>query len=187
MFSSVQSLSHVQLFVTPWTAPPQTSLSIINSRGLLKLMSIELVMPSNHLILYCPLLLPPSIFPNIWIFSNVSSSHQVAKVLEFPASASVLPVNIQDWFPLDWTGWIYPSIKYKVSSLKKKKNWKSGSKPIFDQLISSTVVRSFNGERRVFSTSSVGTTDYPYAEEWIWTSTIYKNHLKKDQRPKYKI
>ena len=68
--SSVQSLSHVQLFVTPWTATHQTSLS--NSWSWLKLMSIELVMPSNHLILCCPLLLPPSIFPIIRVFSNES-------------------------------------------------------------------------------------------------------------------
>ena len=71
-FSSVQSLSHVRLFVTPWTAARQASLSITNSRSLLKLMSIELVMPSNHLILCYPLLLPPSIFPSIRVFSNES-------------------------------------------------------------------------------------------------------------------
>ena len=71
-FSSVQSLSHVQLFATPWTAALQASLSITNSRSLLKLMSIESVMPSNHLIFCRPLLLPPSIFPNIKIFSNES-------------------------------------------------------------------------------------------------------------------
>ena len=69
---SVQSLSHVQLFATPWTAAHQASLSITNSWSLLKLMSIESVMPSNHLILYCPLLLPPSIFPSIRVFSNES-------------------------------------------------------------------------------------------------------------------
>ena len=71
-FSSVQSLSHVWLFATPWTAACQASLSIINSRSLLKLVSIELIMPSRHLILCCPLLLPPSIFPNIRVFSNES-------------------------------------------------------------------------------------------------------------------
>ena len=71
MLSSVQSLSHVQLFVTPWTAARQASLSITNSWSLLKLMSIESMMPSNHLILCHPLLLP-SIFPNIWVFSNES-------------------------------------------------------------------------------------------------------------------
>ena len=71
-FSSVQSLSHVQLFATPWTAAHQASLSITNSQSLLKLMSIELVIPSNHLILCHPLLLLPSIFPSIRVFSNKS-------------------------------------------------------------------------------------------------------------------
>ena len=71
-FSSVQLLSHVRLFVTPWTAACQASLSITNSQSLLKLMSIESVMPSNHLILCRPLLLPPSIFPSIGVFSNES-------------------------------------------------------------------------------------------------------------------
>ena len=69
VISSVQSLSCVRLFVTPWTAACQASLSIINSWSLLKLMSIELVMPSNHLIFCCPLLLLPSIFPSITVFS----------------------------------------------------------------------------------------------------------------------
>ena len=73
--SSVQSLSHVQLFVTPWTAAHQASLSITNSQSLLKLMSIESVMPSNHLILCRPLLLPPSIFPSIRVFSSESVLH----------------------------------------------------------------------------------------------------------------
>ena len=72
MISSVQSLSHVWLFATPWTAARQASLSITNSRNLLKLMSIESVIPSNHLILCCPLLLLPSIFPRIRVFSYES-------------------------------------------------------------------------------------------------------------------
>ena len=72
-FSSVQSLSHVQLFPTPWTAACQASLSIPNSQRLLKLMCIESVMPSNHLILCHPLLLLPSIFPSIRVFSNEST------------------------------------------------------------------------------------------------------------------
>ena len=72
LISSVQLLSRVQLFVTPWTAARQASLSITNSQSLLKLMSIESMMPSNHLILYCPLLLLPSIFPSIRVFSNES-------------------------------------------------------------------------------------------------------------------
>ena len=72
MFSSVQSLSHVRLFATPWPAARQTSLSITNFWSLLKLMFIESVMPSNHLILCRPLLLPPSIYPSIRVFSNES-------------------------------------------------------------------------------------------------------------------
>ena len=74
-FSSVQLLSHVWLFVTPWTAARQASLSITNSWSLLKLISIELVMPFNHLVLCRPLLLLPSIFPNIRVFSNESALH----------------------------------------------------------------------------------------------------------------
>ena len=72
LFSSVQLLSHVRLFATPWTAACQVSLYITNSRSLLKLMSIELVMPSNHLIFCHPLLHPPSISPSIRVFSNES-------------------------------------------------------------------------------------------------------------------
>ena len=71
--SSVQLLSHVRLFATPWTAARQASLSITNSQNLLKLMCIESVMPSNHLILCHPLLLPPSIFPSIRVFSDESA------------------------------------------------------------------------------------------------------------------
>ena len=80
--SSVQSLSWVWLFETPWTAAHQATLSITNSLSLLKLRSIESVMPSNHLIFCHPLFLLPSIFPSVRVFSNVSSLHQVAKVLE---------------------------------------------------------------------------------------------------------
>ena len=82
-FSSVQSLSHVKLFATPWTTALQASLSITDSWSLLKVMSIESVMPSNHLILCRPLLLLPSIFPSIRVFSNESVLHKGAKVLEF--------------------------------------------------------------------------------------------------------
>ena len=71
-FSSVQSLSRVRLFASPWTATRQAPLSITNSENLLKLMSIDSVMPSNHLILCCPLLLLPSIFPSIRVFSKES-------------------------------------------------------------------------------------------------------------------
>ena len=74
-FNTVQSLGHVQLFVTPWTAARQASLSITHSQSLLKLMSIESMMPSNHLILCRPLFLLPSIFPSIRVFSNESVLH----------------------------------------------------------------------------------------------------------------
>ena len=81
--SSVQLLSRVLLFVTPWSAAHQASLSITNSRSLLKLMSIKSLMPSNHLILCCPFLLLPSIFPSIRVFSNESVlCIKLAKVLE---------------------------------------------------------------------------------------------------------
>ena len=75
LFVVVQLLSHVQLFVTPWTIAHQASLSFTISRSLLKLMSVESVMPSNHLILCCPLLLLPSTFPSIRVFSNESILH----------------------------------------------------------------------------------------------------------------
>ena len=105
-FSSVQLLSHVQLFVTQWTAARQASRSITNSQSLPKLMSIELVMPSNHLILCRPLLLPPSIFPNIRVFSNESALPiRWAKYWNF--SFNISPSNEhQDWFDLGWTDWI---------------------------------------------------------------------------------
>ena len=82
-FSSVQSLSQVWLFVTPWIAAHQASLSITNSRSSLRLTSIELVMPSSHLILCRPLLLLPPIPPSISLFQWVNSLHEVAKVLDF--------------------------------------------------------------------------------------------------------
>ena len=105
--SSVQSLSHVWLFVTPWTAACQASLSITNSWSLLKLTSIESVMPSNHLILCCPLLLLPLVFPSIRVFSNKSVLHiRWPKYWSF--SFSISPSNEysglisfrMDWFDL---------------------------------------------------------------------------------------
>ena len=101
----VQLLSHVRLFVTPWTAACQASLSFTISQSLLKLMSIKLVLSSNHLVLYHPLLLLPSTFPNIRVFFLMSqlfgSGDQSIR-----ASASVLLMNTQGWFPLGLTGLI---------------------------------------------------------------------------------
>ena len=104
--SSLQSLSHVLLFLTPWSAAHQASLSITNSWSLDKLMSIESVMPSNHLILCHPLLLLPSIFPRIKVFPISQSFTSGGQSIRVSALASVLPMNIQDWFPLGMTGWI---------------------------------------------------------------------------------
>ena len=100
LFSSVQSLSHVRLFATPWITARQASLSITNSQSLLKLMAIKLVMPSSHLILChpfssCPQPLPSSgSFPMSQLFAWGGQSTGVS------ASASVLPMNTQDWSPL---------------------------------------------------------------------------------------
>ena len=102
MFSLVQPVSHVWLFATSWTAACQASLSIINSRSLLKLIIIESVMPSNNLILCHHLLLLPSIFPSIRLFSNESGGQSIGA----SALASVLPMSIQDWFSLGLTGWL---------------------------------------------------------------------------------
>ena len=104
--NSVQSLSHVRLFATPWTAARQASLSNTNSRSLLKLMSIESVMPSNHLILCHPLLLPSSIFPSIRVFSNES-----VLLIKWPKdwsfSFSISPSNEHPGlisYRMDWLG-----------------------------------------------------------------------------------
>ena len=101
--SSLQSLSRVQLFATPWTVAHQASLVIPNSQSLLKLMSIESMMPSNYLILCHPHLLP-SVFPDIRVFSNESSLRiRWLKYWSFNLT-SVLPMNVQGWFPLGLTG-----------------------------------------------------------------------------------
>ena len=104
--SSVQSLSRVPLFSTPWTAARQASLSITNSQSLLKLMSIELVMPFNHFILCRPLLFLPSIFPNIRVFSNESVLHiRWPKYWSF--SFSISPSNeYSGLISFRRTGWI---------------------------------------------------------------------------------
>ena len=105
-FSSVQLFSHVQLFAIPWTAAHQASLSITNYWSIFKLMSTESGMPSNHLILCHPLLLPPLIFPTTKVFSNES-----VLCIRWPKywsfSFNISPSNdIQDCLSLGWTGWI---------------------------------------------------------------------------------
>ena len=109
--SSVQSLSHVWLFATPWTAACQTILSITNSWSLLKLMSIESVMPSNHIILCCPFSSCLQSFPASGSFPVSALFASGGKCIGLSASASVLPMNIQDWFLLRLTGLI--SLQFK--------------------------------------------------------------------------
>ena len=116
-FSSVQSLSRVQLFATPWIAAYQASLSITNSRSLLKLMPIESVMPSSHLISVipfssCPQSLPASgAFPMGQLFAWGGQSIGVS------ALASVLPMITQDWYPLEWAGRILEKFHKQLSGI----------------------------------------------------------------------
>ena len=126
---SVQFSRSVFDSVTPWATACQASLSITNSCCLPKLMSIELVMPSNYLILCRPLLLLPSIFPSIRVFSNES-----ALCIRWPstgvsASASVLLMNTQDWSPLGWTGWISFQVQGTLKSLLQHHSSKASILP----------------------------------------------------------
>ena len=109
-FYSIRSVqfSHSVVFnsATPWTTARQASLSITDSWSLLIFMSIELVMPSNHLVLCRPLLLLPSIFPASGTFPMSQFFASGGQSIGVSASTSVLPMNIQDWLPLGWTGWI---------------------------------------------------------------------------------
>ena len=107
VLSSAQLLSRIWLFGTPWTCQSSMDdlLSITNFQSLLKLMSIELVMPSNHL-LCCPLSSHLQSFPASGSFQMSQFFASGVQSIGVSASASVLPMNIQDWFPLGWTGWI---------------------------------------------------------------------------------
>ena len=122
----------------PWTAACQAALSFSISWSLLKLMSIELVMLSNHLILCRPLLLPPSIFPSIRVFSNESVLHiRWPKYWSF-GSTSVRPMGTQDWSPLGWTGWI--SLQSKgLSRVFSRPQFKSINSLVLSFLYSPTI------------------------------------------------
>ena len=139
-FSSVQSLNHVQLFVTPWTVAHQASLSVTNSRSLLKLMSIESVVPSKHFILCHPLLLLPSIFPSIMVFSNelglfqwVISLNQVAQVLEF---------QLQSFQWIFWTDFLEDGLV--GSACCKRDSQESSPTPQFKSINSSVLSFLYN-------------------------------------------
>ena len=115
-FSSSQSLSHVWLFATPWTAACRASQSITNSRSLLRLMSIKLVMLSNHLILCRHLLLLPSIFPSIRIFSNKSVLHITWPKFEFQLQHQSFQWIFRTDFLYDWQVWALCSTRYSQES-----------------------------------------------------------------------
>ena len=127
IFSSVQSCPTL---CDPWTAACEASLSITNSQSLLKLMSIEFVMPSSHLILCRPHLLLPSVFPTIRVFEMSHFFTSGGQSIGASASTSVLPMNIQDWFPLGWTGWISLQSKglssvFSNTTVQKQEHWLS--------------------------------------------------------------
>ena len=129
-FSSVQSFSCVWLFATPWIAARQASLSITISQSSLKSMSIELVMPSSHLILCCPLLLLPQSLPASESFPMSQLFTWGSQSIGVSALASFLPKKSQDWSHLEWTGWISLQSKglSRVSSnttVQKNQLWRS--------------------------------------------------------------
>ena len=126
-------LSYVQLFATPWTAACKTSLFFTFPKSLLKLMSTESVMLSNHLILCPSLPLLPSIFPSIRVFSNESALHIRWQNTGASASASVLPMNMQGWFPLGLTSLISlqsEGLSRVFSSSTVQKNKFFGTQPV---------------------------------------------------------
>ena len=120
----VQLFCRVQLFVTPWMAAHPASLSFSISQSLLKLMSMELMMPSSHLSLCRPLLLLPSIFPSIRVFSNERLYAAGGQSTGASAAASVLPMKIQNRFALGWTGLI-PLQSKGLSSLLQHRSSKA--------------------------------------------------------------
>ena len=135
---SVQLPNCVPLLVTPWITAHQASLSITNSWSLPTPMSTESVRPSNHLILCRPLLLLPAIFPSIRVFSKESVRHIRCQSIGASGSASVLPMNIQDWFHLGWTGWI--SLQSKgLSSVSPTPQFKNINSSVLSFLYSPTL------------------------------------------------
>ena len=136
--SSVQSLSHVRLFATPWTAARQASLSITNSWSPPKPMSIESVMPFNHLILCHSLLLLPS-FPASGSFQMSQLFTSVGQSIGVSASTSVFPMNTQDWSPLGWTGWISLQSKGLSRESSPTPQFKSINSSVLNLLYSPTL------------------------------------------------
>ena len=166
--SSVQLLSCVWLFVTPWTAARQASLSITNSQSLLKLMSIELVIPFNYLILCCLLLLPPSIFPNIRVFSNESVLH-----IRWPKYWSQLISN--DYSERDHQCWL-PSSSHLLPGTQEDS---SPQMPCSQKsCVTSSSQWNVNGDEKI-----------PFLNKVVWTCMTPPHHLFSSahiQRPQIK-
>ena len=123
-FVVIQLLSRVWRFVTPWTAAHTASLSFSIFPSLLRFVSIELVIPSNHLILCCPLLLP-SVFPNIRVFSNESALMPGGQSVGASASALVIPVTTEGWFPSGMTGFYLLAVQGTLKSLLQRHSSKA--------------------------------------------------------------
>ena len=143
--------------MTLWTAELQASLSITISWSLLKLMSIDSVMPSNHLILCCPLLLQPSIFSSIRVFSSELALHIGGQSIRTSASASILSMNIQGWFPLGLTGLI---------SLLSKGLWR---------VFSSTTIQKhqfFSAQPSLWSNSHISTWLLEKLYLWLYIGSL---------------
>ena len=142
-FSSVQSLSSVRIFATPWTAAHQASLSITNSQSLLKLISIELVMPSIHLILCRPLLLPPSILPSIRVFSN-ESVHRIRLPKYWSFSLSDNLSNEYSWlisFKIEWFDHL--AVQRTLKSLLQHHNSKASILSVLSLLYGPTSIHDY--------------------------------------------
>ena len=143
-FSSVQSVSHVCLFATAWTAARQASLSITNSRSLLKLMFIESVMPSNHLILCRPLLLLPSIFPSIRVFSNESVLH-IRWPKHWSFRFSISPSNEYSRLISFWIDWLdLLAVQGTLKECSPTPQFKSISSSVLSFLYSPTLTFIFD-------------------------------------------
>ena len=166
-FSSVQSLSRVWLFATPWTAAHQTCLSITNSQSLLKFMSIELVMPSNHLILCHPLLLLPSIFPSIRVFSKESVLFiRWPKYWSF--SFSISPSNEHPGlisFRMDWL-----DLLAVQGTLKSLQHHSGTIESVIMSASSETMCASVPGE----SWTTHGSTAQGHLDEYLFFLTVVK-------------
>ena len=151
-FSSVQLLSHVWLFATPWIAACQASLSITNSPTSTKLMCVESVIPSSYLILCLPLSSCPQSLPESGSFPMSQLFTWGAQSIGVSASASVLPMNTQDWSPLGWTGWISLQSKglvrvFSSTTVQKYQFFgKYKSKSQWDKIILKQNVTSFGEE-----------------------------------------